>query len=99
MLVAREKYAATHSQNRTCLHFMNESQRFFPGNSLATGEKRQVCFGLYCLCSLTRVFLLIDGNVGFRTADYVALEMLEEFGKPFAVRRVFRPRCFEQQAE
>lgn len=34
---------------------------------------------------LTRVFLLIDGNVGFQNADQLAIEMLEEFGRPYTV--------------
>ena len=32
-----------------------------------------------------RTFLLIDGNVGIQSADHTAIEMLEEFGRPYAV--------------
>ena len=34
---------------------------------------------------LSAVFLLVDGNDGFQSVDQTAIEMLEEFGKPYAV--------------
>lgn len=35
--------------------------------------------------SLKRTFLLVDGLVGIQEMDKVAIEMLEEFGIPYAV--------------
>ena len=34
---------------------------------------------------LSAVFLLVDGNDGFHSVDQTAIEMLEEYGKPYAV--------------
>lgn len=35
--------------------------------------------------SLMRTFLLVDGSVGLQTADLIALEMCEEFRRPYVV--------------
>ena len=34
---------------------------------------------------LSAVFLLVDGNYGLQPVDHTAIEMLEEYGKPYAV--------------
>uniref|UniRef100_K7F2M0 GTP-binding protein 8 n=1 Tax=Pelodiscus sinensis TaxID=13735 RepID=K7F2M0_PELSI len=38
--------------------------------------------------SLKRTFLLVDSLVGFQKADHIAIEMLKEFGIPYAVQLV-----------
>ena len=38
-------------------------------------------------CRLVRTFLLIDGTTGITEEDRVGIEMMEEFGRPYAVGR------------
>ena len=40
---------------------------------------------LFSFLSLQLTFLLVDSQVGLQPADYVAIEMFEEFVKPYAV--------------
>lgn len=42
-------------------------------------------WALSVFCSLKRTFLLVDGQTGMQETDFIAIEMLEEFGIPYVV--------------
>ncbi|XP_071340603.1 GTP-binding protein 8 isoform X2 [Trachinotus anak] len=52
---------------------------------------------LYTRKNLVRTFLLVDGSVGLQKADWIALEMCEEFRRPYVdVVKTQTTSCFPQ---